>query len=281
MRTCIRHALVAGLLAASAWVAVPAWATPTETAVQAQIQKGRYDEAESMMAQVLAAKPDSPKAHYLYAQILAKRGRLDMARQHAAKARQLDPSIGFTTRARFESFERRIASNAPGTVATPTAQLQSELTMMAPADRRVAQAQAAEEARAEERMTHLRSTASWWPWVLGIGLGWWLLRRMGRRTAQRRMAATGWSGPGPAAGPSRGPGWGTVGMAGLGGLAAGMAAEHWLRGDDRGGEAQAASGAWDASAEPPLDLSGGSAADAWDAGGDAGMDFGGGSGGDW
>ena len=153
-------------------------------AVQAQVQKGRYDEAESMMAEVLAAKPDSPKAHYLYAQILAKRGRLDLARQHAAKARGLDPSIGFTTKARFESFEKRIATNAPGTVATPAPQLMSEREMMAPQQRHAAQVQAAEEVVSEERVSHLKSTASLWPWVLGIGLGWWLLRRMARRPQQ-------------------------------------------------------------------------------------------------
>ncbi|TXH47640.1 MAG: tetratricopeptide repeat protein, partial [Burkholderiaceae bacterium] len=82
MITRIRQSLVAAALAGAVLAASPAWALPTEAAVQAQVQKGRYDEAESMMAEVLAAKPDSPKAHYLYAQILAKRGRLDLARQH-------------------------------------------------------------------------------------------------------------------------------------------------------------------------------------------------------
>ena len=277
MITRIRQSLVAAALAGAVLAASPAWALPTEAAVQAQVQKGRYDEAESMMAEVLAAKPDSPKAHYLYAQILAKRGRLDLARQHAAKARALDPSIGFTTKARFESFEKRIATNAPGTVATPAPQLMSEREMMAPQQRHAAQVQAAEEVVSEERVSHLKSTASLWPWVLGIGLGWWLLRRMARRGARRPVAGTGWGGgmrPGP--GPSQGPGWGGVGMAGLGGFAAGMAAEHWLRRDSDAGSSSGPS--WDAQAAgPELDLSGGSS-DNWDTGG--GVDMGGG-GGDW
>jgi hypothetical protein len=65
-------------------------------------------------------------------------------------------------------------------------------------------------------------------------------------------------------------------MAGLGGFAAGMAAEHWLRRDSDAGSSSGPS--WDAQAAgPELDLSGGSS-DNWDTGG--GVDMGGG-GGDW
>ena len=56
-----------------------AWALPTAQEVQAEVQQGRYARAEEMMREVVAAKPDSAKAHYVYAEILAREGKVGLA----------------------------------------------------------------------------------------------------------------------------------------------------------------------------------------------------------
>ena len=48
-----------------------AWALPTQQQVEAQVRQGNYAQAESMMREVVAAKPDNARAHYVYAEILA------------------------------------------------------------------------------------------------------------------------------------------------------------------------------------------------------------------
>ena len=83
-----------------------AWALPTVQQVQAEVQQGRYAQAESMMSEVVAAKPGSAKAHYLYAEILAHNGGFAKAAEEAAKARQLDPDIKFTAPDKFQAFEK-------------------------------------------------------------------------------------------------------------------------------------------------------------------------------
>jgi|GEM_PF-3188348 len=44
-----------------------------------------------MMSEVVAAKPDSAKAHYIYAEMLAHNRNFTKASKEAARARQLDP----------------------------------------------------------------------------------------------------------------------------------------------------------------------------------------------
>ena len=91
-------ALSVGLLALSAW------ALPSIDAVQAEIAKGRYTQAEDMMREVIAAKPGSARAHYVYAELLAHGKRFDKAVEEAALARKLDPDIRFTQPEKFNAF---------------------------------------------------------------------------------------------------------------------------------------------------------------------------------
>ena len=64
-----------------------AWAAPTVDAVQAEVQRGNYAQAETMMQEVVNARPGSAKAHYIYAEILAHNKRFDEAAKQAASAR--------------------------------------------------------------------------------------------------------------------------------------------------------------------------------------------------
>src|ERR1700712_2589647 len=83
-----------------------AFALPTVNDVQAEIGKGNYTQAQSMMREVVAAKPGSAKAHYIYAEILAHNANFAEAAQEARLAKQLDPAIKFTQADKFNEFQK-------------------------------------------------------------------------------------------------------------------------------------------------------------------------------
>ncbi len=58
-------------------------------------QEGRYIEAQSMMDQVLKDHPNSAKAHYVQAELLAKQGSLSRADAELRNAERLDPGLAF------------------------------------------------------------------------------------------------------------------------------------------------------------------------------------------
>ena len=51
---------------------VAAWALPTVEQVQAEVAKGNYAAAEVMMRDVIAERPNSARAQYVLAQVLAQ-----------------------------------------------------------------------------------------------------------------------------------------------------------------------------------------------------------------
>ena len=114
-------------------VNLAAWALPTVDQVQAEVAKGNYAAAEVMMRDVIAERPDSARAHYVLAQVLAHNGRLDDARTAAQRARQLDPAISFTSRQGFEDFERALAQGARPGAAAATGKL-GDRTSVPPPD---------------------------------------------------------------------------------------------------------------------------------------------------
>ena len=85
-----------------------AWALPTNQEVEAAVQSGKFAQAETMMSEVVAAKPGSARAHYVFAEILAHNAEFTRASAEAKKARELDPKIGFTGPEKFEAFERML-----------------------------------------------------------------------------------------------------------------------------------------------------------------------------
>ena len=88
-----------------AGLAAVAWALPSVQEVEAEVRQGRYTQAESMMGEVIAAKPGSARAHYIYAEILAHNGKIALAAEEAQKARLLDPDLKFADPEKFRSFE--------------------------------------------------------------------------------------------------------------------------------------------------------------------------------
>ena len=250
-----------------AFAASAAFALPTVADVQAEVQKGNYTQAQTMMREVVTAKPGSAKAHYIYAEILAHNARFDEAAQETKLAKQLDPAIKFTQADKFRAFEQmldREQSNARAKAAAPA-------VTSAPNLGPTTMPQTRSDAAPRQQQAEARQSGGvpGWAWGLGIAViaffGWRMLSR-GRSAApmQQPMATSygpgatpyganqgvapyganpaypqgGGYGPGGMA-PSAGGGLMGVGLAAAGGVAAGMLAEKFM---ERGRESSHESG---------------------------------------
>lgn len=85
------------ILALSATLSMAALAdtAPSMHQVYEAAQSGNFTEADQMMATVLQQHPNSAKAHFVEAELLAKEGHLNHSRSELATARQLDPQLAF------------------------------------------------------------------------------------------------------------------------------------------------------------------------------------------
>jgi hypothetical protein len=201
-------------------------AVPSVEAVQDAVRKGDYAQAQSMMQEVVTARPGSARAHYVYAEILAHNRRFDEAVSQLAQARQIAPALGFADAAKVQGLAQLLERERAAERSRP---LEPAVTSAAPAVRRVAAEPASQ-------------SSSGWVWILALGgavaIGWALLSR--RRPAPAAMTPAVYS-PGVGAAPmgvqpaSAGPGLLGVGLAAAGGVAAGMLAEKLLHGDSGAG----------------------------------------------
>ncbi|TDR79710.1 tetratricopeptide repeat protein [Paludibacterium purpuratum] len=73
--------------------------------IQTAVQQGDYARAENLIQQVLQKHPNSAKAHYIHAEVLAHQNQFKQAQQEVAAAKQLDPKITFTAPEKFGKFE--------------------------------------------------------------------------------------------------------------------------------------------------------------------------------
>jgi hypothetical protein len=295
----MRRLLVAAVFATLSFAAL---ALPSIDEVQSEVRQGRWAHAEEMMREVVAAKPGSARAHYVYAEILAHDARFDRAREEAAQARRLDPTLKFTDAAKFSAFEQLLEREHAA------AQRPAAVTAATPAPARpVFQPQAA-----AAPVSGSGSGLPSWVWIVGLAVVAWLGWRM---FAARRQAVVpalpawsgspqgggvmgatpGMGGPGYGMGaPAAGSGLLGTGLAVAGGVAAGMLAEKLL--SDHGSSPApgmapslaggAAAGGFDTSAlddpaateleQRPVDFGQG---DGWDGGGGADSSDGGSDGG--
>jgi len=155
-----------------AFLASAAHALPTVTEVQAEIQKGNYAQAQTMMREVVVAKPGNAKAHYIYAEILAHNARFADSAEQARLARELDPAIKFTSPEKFRAFEQLLERE----------QQRAKPSVTAPVDSSVRSRAAAPAAPAPlpERSQGVPS----WVWIAGLaGLGFVAWRMLSNRKA--------------------------------------------------------------------------------------------------
>jgi len=228
-----RKMMLVAACAAVLWSAA-ALALPSANDVQAAVRSGDYPKAETMMQEVVAAKPQSAKAHYLYAEILAHDAKFTDAAAQARRARELDPALSFTTDPeKFKSFERLLEREQAGPAVTPQAAVPATRVNTAPA----VAPQAAS------------SGIPGWVWVGGFAiLAFVIFRAISRRAVANNMATAGYAnqgggygtnpgmqqpGYGPGYGPAPGAGGGLLrtGLAAAGGVAGGMLLERMLEGN--------------------------------------------------
>lgn len=275
-----RFLLICMALLSALWLGA-AQALPRVDEVQAAVQRGDYPRAEQMMREVVAAKPDSPRAHYVLAEILAHQRHFGEAAEHVRRARALDPALKFADPAKFNAFEQLLQREQAGQTSS----------------RATSPAVVAAPARAAPAERSSGDGVPIWLIVVGGGLFIWLAAAwMRRRSAPAAAAMSGGYAVPPGYGPgmptsSGGSGLMGVGLAAAGGVAAGMLAERLLHGhDDRGVARDPGAGgllpgsfdggdfgsAADELSQRDIDFGSG---DGWGGGDGGGSDFSGG--GDW
>ena len=94
-------------------------AEPSMAEVYKAAESGNFSQAEAMMKQVLSEHPNSAKAHFVHAEILAKEGRLAAAKDELQIAQKLAPGLPFAKQEAVRGLEARL--NAPAPVAQPSA----------------------------------------------------------------------------------------------------------------------------------------------------------------
>lgn len=94
---------------------------PTLHEVYQAAESGRMNEAQAMMDKVLRDHPNSGKAHFVEAELLAKQGRMAAAQTELSTAERLAPGLPFAKPEVVQSLKSRIANRGPATQA-PVAQ---------------------------------------------------------------------------------------------------------------------------------------------------------------
>lgn len=91
-----------------------AQAEPTLNEVYATAHAGKLDQAQVMIQQVLVAHPKSAKAHFVRAELYARQGDLERARESLATADKLLPGLGFAKPEAVQALRTQLAGrNAP------------------------------------------------------------------------------------------------------------------------------------------------------------------------
>ena len=183
-------------LAVAAFMIGPALAQePTLSQVYQAAESGNIAQAQRMMDEVLRAHPNSAKAHFVEAELLAKQGRLAAAEAELSTAERLDPGLPFAKPQAVQELKRRVASSSG--------------LGMAPAR---------------------TSGIPWTTLLLGAGLVALIIvvvRAMRRQTSTSLPAGSGYGAPASAQPYASGPvgpgGGGGIGSGILGGLATGAA----------------------------------------------------------
>lgn len=105
-----------------ALVSSVALALPAPKDIEAAVQAGHLTQAETMLHEVIEAKPGSAKAHYELGQVLARQGRNDAARRELLEAERLDPSLAFATDPlQFRNLVNRVSTVGSPAVTRPAA----------------------------------------------------------------------------------------------------------------------------------------------------------------
>ena len=115
MTPTLSHVLKSLLVTASVLASALALALPAPKDIENAVAQGHLTQAESMLREVIDAKPQSAKAHYELAQVLLRENRTAQAHTELKQAQAIDPSLKFAgSDKQFEALlERTQASATP------------------------------------------------------------------------------------------------------------------------------------------------------------------------
>src|SRR5258706_1618571 len=101
----------AGLLCMVLAMGTPVLAAdPTLNQVYEAVHAGRLNQAQGMMAEVLRDHPNSARAHYVEAEVLARQGRHGAAQGELNRAEQLAPGLPFASPTSVQELRGVIAT---------------------------------------------------------------------------------------------------------------------------------------------------------------------------
>ncbi|MDB5879414.1 MAG: hypothetical protein JWQ41_2828 [Variovorax sp.] len=92
---------------------------PTIDEIYRAAESGRFSDADAMMARVLSAHPQSAKAHFVHAELLAKEGHRAAAKAEYVRADALEPGLPFAKPGVVENLRRTFDGVDGPTVTTP------------------------------------------------------------------------------------------------------------------------------------------------------------------
>lgn len=100
---------------------------PTINQIYDAARSGKVEKAESMMQQVLTAHPNSAKAHFVEAELLAQQGKTVRAREELAVAEKLAPGLPFAKADSVQNLRSQLTAktgvvptNRPATSVEPS-----------------------------------------------------------------------------------------------------------------------------------------------------------------
>jgi hypothetical protein len=106
------------LLAASIGLAAPVFAADNDASmhqVYLAAEAGKFTEAQAMMDKVLRDHPNSGKAHFVEAELMAKQGNYSGARGELAAAERLAPGLPFARPAAVQHLKTLLSGQQTGT----------------------------------------------------------------------------------------------------------------------------------------------------------------------
>ena len=104
----LANLLLAVALGASS--AAMAQSEPTLNQIYATAQAGKLDEAQTMVQQVLVMHPNSAKAFFVQAELSARQGRMDRAREALASAERIAPGLPFAKPEAVQALRHQLAA---------------------------------------------------------------------------------------------------------------------------------------------------------------------------
>ncbi len=115
-----KHPILAAVVLVGATFSLPSMAAdePTLQQVYQAAEHGQMDAAQGMMATVLKDHPNSAKAHFVEAELLAKQNRFSEASAELATAKGISPDLSFAKPEAVANLERRLSGGASGAMAS-------------------------------------------------------------------------------------------------------------------------------------------------------------------